>query len=266
MTAFRPNGGCGGPAATSPRRIFGSLLAVVAAVSALAGYHGSATTTRQHHTTSSYSVRAGVRALVVTAHVGDVRVTGGTTAAVSVTQHVVFQGPAPTVSHRLAAGTLSLNSHCAAGEPCSVSYDITVPRATAVRITDGIGAVRLSSLVGQVAVTVDAGQIDLSSLSGPVDALTRAGSISGQQMTSPRADLRVSTGEIDVYYAAPPVAITATTDVGAVILHVPNNVAYHVAPSAGVGHIGVSVTQNTAAPRTITTRTDIGAITIEPSP
>jgi hypothetical protein len=39
-----------------------------------------------------------------------------------------------------------------------------------------------------------------------------------------------------------------------------------VATSAGVGHIGVSVTQNTAAPRTITTHTDIGSITIEPLP
>jgi hypothetical protein len=43
-------------------------------------------------------------------------------------------------------------------------------------------------------------------------------------------------------------------------------VAYDVVTNAGVGHIGVSVTQNTAAPRTITTRTDVGSITIEPSP
>jgi hypothetical protein len=254
----------GGPAATSPRRIFGSLLAVLA-VSALAGYHASPTPTRQRDT-SSYSVPGHVGTLVVTAHLGDVRVTGGPTEAVSVTQHVVFQDRAPTVKHRLAAGTLSLTSHCPAGEFCSVGYDITVPRPTALRITDEFGAVRLSSLVGQVTVTVDAGQIDLSSLSGSVEALTRAGSILGQQMSSPHADLRVSTGEIDVSFSAPPDTISATTDVGAVILRVPNTVAYDVTTNAGVGHIGVSVTQNTAAPRTITTRTDIGSITIEPAP
>lgn len=265
MTARRLADRCGGPAATSPHRIFGSLLAVVVALSALAGSHGSPATTRQHDT-SSYSVLGHVRTLVVTAHLGDVRVTGSTTDTVSVTQHLVFQDRAPTVRHRLAAGTLSLTSHCPAGEFCSVSYDITVPRATALRITDEFGAVRLSSLVGQVTVTVDAGQIDLSSLSGSVEALTRAGSIIGQQMSSSRADLRVSTGEIDVSFSAPPTAISATTDLGAVILHVPNTVAYDVTTSAGVGHIGVSVTQNTAAPRTITTRTDIGSITIEPAP
>lgn len=241
------------------------MLAVVATVSVLAGHHASPTTTRQHYT-SSYSVRGPVRALVVTAHLGDVQVTGGATPAVSVTQHVVFQGRAPTIRHRLAAGTLSLTSHCVAGEYCSVGYDITVPRATAVQITDDVGTVRLSSLVGQVTVSVDAGQIDLSSLSGPVRALTQAGSIVGQHVSSPRADLRVSTGEIDVFFAAPPAAISATTDIGAVILHVPNAVAYDVETSAGVGHIGVSVTQDTAAPRTITTHTDVGSITIEPAP
>jgi hypothetical protein len=264
MTACRSTDGCGGPAATSPRRVFGSLLAVLVAVSAFAGYHAKPTTTREHYT-SSYTVHGHVDILVVTAHVGDVRVTGGTTATVSVTQHVVFQGRAPTIMHRLAAGTLSLTSHCAAGEFCSVSYDIAVPRATAVRITDGVGAVRLSSLIGQVGATVDAGQIDLDSLSGPVEAVTQAGSIVGQHMSTQRADLRVSTGEIDVSFAAPPAAISATTDLGAVIVRVPNTVAYDVATSAGVGHIGVSVTQNTAAPRTITARTDIGAITIGPS-
>ena len=207
-----------------------------------------------------------MRTLVVTAHLGDVVVTGGPSAAVSVTQHLVFQDHAPAVRHQLLAGTLSLASHCPPGEFCSVGYTITVPRATVVRITDEFGAVRLSSLAGQVTVTVDAGQIDLSSLSGPVEALTRAGSILGQDMSSPRADLQVSTGEIDVSFSGPPTAISAITDLGAVILRVPNTVAYDVATNAGVGHIGVSVTQDTAAPRTITARTDIGAITVEPTP
>jgi hypothetical protein len=263
MTVLRSKDWTGGPAA-SPRRLWGSLLAALAAVSALAGYHGTATTARHHHT-SSYSVQGHVSTLMVTAHVGGVQVTGGAAGAVSVTQHVVFYGAAPTITHRLAAGTLSLNSHCAAGEFCSVSYDIAVPRATAVHIADDVGAVRLSSLAGPVVVTVDAGQVDLNSLSGQVQATTGAGSIIGQNMSSARVGLRVSTGEIDLSFVAPATAISATTDVGAVILHVPSSVPYDVTTNAGVGHIAVGVTQNTAAPRTITTRTTIGAITIQPS-
>jgi hypothetical protein len=268
MTRRTSTDGFGEPAALSPRRIFGSLLAAaaaVAAVSALAGCHG-ATSAARHDDTTSYTVQGHVGTLVVTAHAGDVRVTGGPAVTVSVIQHVVFEGAAPAIRHRLAAGTLSLTSHCAADELCSISYDITVPTATAVRVSDDVGTIRLSELAGHVTATVDAGQIDLSSLSGPVQAVTRAGSIIGQHISSARAGLRVSTGEIDVSFAAAPSAISAATDVGAVILHVPDNVAYHVTTSAGVGHIDIGVIQNTAAPRSITTHTGIGSISIEPLP
>jgi hypothetical protein len=183
-----------------------------------------------------------------------------------VTQHVVFYRHAPTITHRLAAGILSLDSHCAADEFCSVSYDITVPKAIAVRVADDVGTVVLSALGGQVTAAVNAGKIDLSSLSGPVQATTQAGSIIGVRISSARVSLRVSTGAIDVSFSAPPTAISAITDVAAVLVRVPNNVSYDVTTSAAVGHINVTVTQNTAAPRTITTRTNVGSITIEPSP
>lgn len=242
-----------------------SLLVAVAGVSGFANNQGSPPTAPEH-VTSSYSVRGHVRTLVVTAHAGDVQVTGGTTGAVSVTQHVAFYRHAPTVTHRLAAGVLSLTSHCAANEFCSVSYDIVVPRATAVQVTDDVGTVELSALVGHVTATVNAGKIDLSALSGPVQATTHAGSIIGVRMSSAHVGLRVSTGEIDVSFSAPPAAISAITDIAAVLLRVPNDVPYHVTTSAAVGHINVAVTQSTAASRTITTRTNIGSITIEPSP
>lgn len=264
MAARRPTERCGSSAHRAQRRTVGAFLAAAATVSALAGCHSSSTATTQTDS-RSYSVRGHVRTLVVTAHVGDVRVTAGNGVEISVTQHDVFRGPAPTIRHRLAAGTLSLTSHCAVHEVCSVSYAITVPRATTVRISDDLGTVRLSALTGQVIVTVNAGQIDLSSLSGPVEATTRAGSIIGQHLSSAHATLRVSTGEIDVAFSATPAAVSAITDIGAVILRVPSNVSYDVVTSATVGHIAVRVTQDTAAPRTITATTKIGSITIEPA-
>ncbi|MGB6453447.1 MAG: hypothetical protein WBH47_03065 [Streptosporangiaceae bacterium] len=252
-----------GSGTRSPRRIFGSLLVAAAAVSALTGYHGSTTTSQQHDTTS-YLVRGHVRTLVVTAHVGDVQVSGDTGGAVSVTQHLVFDGSKPSTTHRVEAGTLSLTSHCEAGEVCSVSYDITVPRATAVQVTDDVGTVRLSGLAGQVAVLVDAGRVDLSALSGPVEATTRAGSITGRQLSSPRASLRVPAGEIDVAFSAPPTTVIAATDIGPITLRIPNSVPYHVAAKAAAGHVTVTVIQSTAASRMVTATTKLGSITIEP--
>jgi hypothetical protein len=263
MTAQTTTRGRASQAGGAPGRIFGSLLAA-AAVSALAGSHGSAATDQKHDTVR-YSVRGDVRTLVVTAHVGAIQVVGGATGPVSVIERMAFDGAVPMTRHRLAAGTLSLTSHCARGEVCSVSYDIAVPKATAVRVTDDVGAIRLTTLTGQLSVTVAAGQIKLSSISGPIDATASAGSITGQLVSSARASLRASAGEIDVTFSAPPSAITAITDVGAIILRVPNNVPYDVAASAtAVGHVAVTVTQSTAASRTIKATTDVGSITIEP--
>jgi DUF4097 and DUF4098 domain-containing protein YvlB len=266
LTALKWTDGRGGRAACSRRWVSGLTVTAAVTASALAGCHSNSSTATAQKDAARYSVAGHVRTLVITGHIGDVRVTGGAAVRVSVTQHVVFHGAAPTIRHRFAAGTLSLTSRCAADEDCSVSYDVIVPRATAVRVTDGVGTVRLSALAGQVTVTVDAGQIDLSSLSGQLLATTRAGSIIGQNISSAGASLRVSTGEIDVSFAAPPTSISATNDVGAVILRVPDSVAYHVTTSATVGHIDVTVTQSTSASRTITASTKIGSITIEPAP
>ena len=252
------------PAAGAALRLTGLALLAATAATVLTGCQNSADPTQRG--TTSYSVAGHVRMLVVSTHVGDVRVTGGATVAISVTQHVAFHGAAPTVSRRFADGTLSLSSHCAPDSACSVSYDITVPRATAVRVTDDVGTVRLSGLAGPVTVTVEAGGIDLSSLSGPLNATTRAGTITGRDLSSPRASLLVSAGAIDLEFSAPPSAFAATTGIGAVILHVPNTVPYRVTATATVGHIGIGVTQDTAAARTITISTKVGAITISGSP
>ncbi len=217
------------------------------------------------HRTNGYTIGSRVTTLVVTDQAGDVRVTGGSSAAISVTEHISFRGTAPATSHHAAAGTLSLDSHCPAAETCTVGYTVTVPRTTTVRVTDGAGTVTLGSLSGPVTAHVNAGRISLSSLAGPVDATSHAGSIGGLHLSSASASLHVSAGEIDVAFSVPPTAITATTDVGAITVRVPDTVQYNVTASATVGNVRVGVSRSTAAAHTITARTKTGAITIERS-
>lgn len=250
--------------ARRPLQVFVSVLAATTAASALAGCAVSVGT--PEHRTNSYSVPGHVQSLVVTAHAGDVHVTGAASAVVSVTEHITFRGTAPTTTHRTAAGTLTLDSSCPIGETCSVGYDIRVPRATTVRVTAGVGSVRLSDLAGPVTVSTNAGTIHLASLAGPVHATSRAGQVTGQQISSGQAALRVMAGQIDVTFSAAPAAITATTDVGAVTLRVPATTPYHVTARAAVGSVHVEVPQSGTAARTITASTRTGSITIEPSP
>jgi hypothetical protein len=76
------------------------------------------------HRTKGYTVTGQVQTLVVNAHVGGVRVTGGDSAKISVTEHISFRHTVPATTHRAAAGTLTLDSNCPAGETCGVAYDI----------------------------------------------------------------------------------------------------------------------------------------------
>ena len=214
--------------------------------------------------TNTYSI-GGVKTLVVTGHAGSIQVTGGNSDAISVTEHISFHGTAPTTTHRAEAGILSLDSHCPATETCTVGYAITAPRATTVRVTDGAGSVTLGSLSGPVTAHVNAGRINLSSLAGPVDVASNAGSIGGQQLSSANASLHVSAGAISVTFSAPPAAVTATTEVGAITLRVPNAEQYNVTTRATVGNVRVSVSRSTAAAHTISASTRTGSITIEPS-
>ncbi|HEY2638721.1 MAG TPA: DUF4097 family beta strand repeat-containing protein [Streptosporangiaceae bacterium] len=216
------------------------------------------------HRTNSYTISR-VTKLVVTDQAGDLTIIGGSSDAISVTEHISFHGTAPATTHRTAGGTLSLESNCPVAETCTVRYNITAPRATALRVTDDAGAVTLGLLDGPVTVHVNAGRISLSSLAGPVDVTTSAGSISGQHLSAASASLHVSAGGISATFTAPATAISATTDVGAITLRVPGTVQYNVTASATVGNVHVAVSRGSSAAHQITASTKTGSITIEPS-
>ena len=248
-------------------RAAAAALSATMAAAALAGCSVGAGAS-QHRTDNysvSYSVSAPVQTLVVNAQVGDVHVIGGDSGRVSVTEHITFRGTAPRTTHRVTSGTLALDSNCPALEICSVGYVITVPRAMTVRVGDNVGAIRLQSLSGQVTAHTNVGDIDLGSVSGPIEVTGHAGLIRGQNVSSARATLRLSAGDIDVTFSAAPAAVTATTDVGAVTIRVPGGRSYAVNASALIGTTRISVTRDPASPHAITASTKTGAITIEPA-
>ena len=245
-------------------RAAAAVLAAAAVAAALAGCYVDVGALQ--HRTHRYLVSGHVRTLVVNAHVGRVHVTGSDSSKIAVTEQISFRHTVPVTTHRSAAGTLTLDSNCPALESCSVGYDITVPRAMTVRVSDNVGTIQLQSLSGQVTAHTNAGNIDLGSVSGPVVATGHAGEIRGHNVSSARATLRLSAGTIDVTFSAAPATITAATSVGQVTLRVPGSVPYAVHTSVSTGSTQVSVPRSAASPHVITASTRTGSITIEPGP
>ncbi|MGO9080613.1 MAG: hypothetical protein ACLQDY_16470 [Streptosporangiaceae bacterium] len=102
-------------------------------------------------------------------------------------------------------------------------------------------------------------------MSGPLEVTGHAGTIGGLDVSSARATLRVSAGEIRVTFTAAPASVTAAADVGSVILRVPGHVHYAVHATARVGSTRVSVPQDPSSPDVITASTNTGSVTVEPA-
>ena len=103
---------------------------------------------------------------------------------VSVTQLVYYSKTAPVTTRTVSGKTLTVTYDCPTQLVCGVAYTLAVPRSAAVRVTTGAGSVRLTGLAGSVTAKADVGLINATGLTS------------------------ASSGH----------AITATTDVGAIVV------------------------------------------------
>lgn len=198
---------------------------------------GPATTYSVPHATSVTVSTAGTITVTGTAGAGPVRVT----------ESPSYSKTAPAATHKVAGSALTLGYTCKTEILCSVDYDITVPRGTAVHASGREGT------------------ITLASLSGPVTAKTVTGLISANNLTSPSARLQADEGGIDASFDSAPASVSASTDAGSIVLAVPGSAAYKVSSDAVVGVSNVTVHRSPASPHVITAHSDLGGITIDPS-
>jgi hypothetical protein len=199
-----------------------------------------------YESSSSYTISSPVSTLIVNGGLGQIMVTGEQRSTVSVTEHMVYSARPPSMTQRLAGGTLTLGYGCPDQRTCVASYDIRVPRATAVLVTNTNG------------------EISLSSLAGPVTATSDLGAITATGLASATADLNSQLGQIDASFTAVPTEVDATDGTGAISIHVPDTVSYCVTTQAGPGAADVTVPEDPESPHTITATTQTGAITIAP--
>ncbi len=197
-----------------------------------------------HQATARYQITAPVSTVVIVSHVGNVTVTGGSGPGVSVTQQVYYSKTAPATTRTVSGTTLTVTYDCPAQLVCGVAYTLAVPRSAVVRVTAGAGSVRLTGLAGSVTAKADVGLINATGLtSASVSLTTRVGGISASFAAAPTAvQASANVGAITVHVpgtttykiaadarvgkttvsapqsASSGHAITATTDVGAIVV------------------------------------------------
>jgi Putative adhesin len=216
--------------------------ASVCAVAAVVVPTACAVLGAQYHLTVSYDVSQPITTVVIDDGAGNVQVTGGAS-ALSVSELQSYRNAAPTSSHAVVDGTLTLAFHCSSNG-CGIDYDVKVPDGVAVRIDAGAGDVTLSELDGSIQATADAGKITASGL------------------TARQARFTDSAGDILVGFATPPVSLYADSSAGDVTLLVPGSANYQVAASSQAGAVHVTVPQSAGSANTITAKSAAGDVAV----
>jgi hypothetical protein len=197
-----------------------------------------------HRSTTVYQISSPVSSVVVTSHVGDVTVIGGS--STSVTQEADYSSTPPVTSRTISGGTLTITYTCPVELVCGVAYVVQVPRDVAVQATAGAGSIRLTGLGGRVTAKADVGSIAATGLTGSIVSLT------------------TDVGGISATFAATPTTVQALTKVGGITLRVPGTASYKVSADAHLGKATVSIPQSSSSPRAITATADVGAVLIGP--
>jgi hypothetical protein len=200
-----------------------------------------------HRATKTYQIPSPVSTVIVTSHAGSINITGGGGPGVSVTEQATWSNTPPVTSRAVSGRTLTVSYSCPTQVVCTMGYVLRVPSSVAVQATAAAGSIRLAGLGGSVTAKANVGLISATGLSGAsvsltndvgavnatfaappatIQAVTRVGAIklSVPDSTAYKvsADAHVGKATVSVRESASSAhAITATTDVGAIVIAPP---------------------------------------------
>ena len=228
------------------------LLAAAAALALAASLTGCDSlgklgSTGHYPAATAFTVDSRVTTVVIDAGSGSADVTAASRSTVAVSQQASYSTKPPVARHTLSGTTLTLSFTCAMELTCGISYTVQVPRDVAVRVSAGAGA------------------ITLTSLSGSVTAQTGAGLITAVDLRSADVSLKSNAGGIIAACSVPPRSLNASTNLGAITLTMPGSVAYKISTHTFVGTSTITVRRSASSPYAITTRSDVGSVSISPA-
>ncbi|PRX47539.1 putative adhesin [Prauserella shujinwangii] len=189
---------------------------------------------------------------------GNVTIRAGDVERTVVRQTYSYRWDRPDAAFAVDGQTLVLNG---CDWFCSVSYDVTVPRGTAVRGEVSSGDVTLEG-VGAVDVDASSGDVRVVDVSEPVRVDVSSGDVHGAGL---RGDVQVeaNSGRIDLRLAEEG-TVRAHANSGDIEVAVPDG-EYRVEGESNSGDREVQIPQDPAAPNLLELSTNSGDVTVLPA-
>lgn len=162
----------------------------------------------------------------------------------------------------LAGDTLTLTTRCGGmlGQ-CDVRYEVLVPWAVTLTVEGENGTISAAGFETDLAIRSDNGAVSVEDASGDLTLNSDNGELRGTGIASSRVDAGSENGQVRLTFAVVPDQVEVTTENGAVTVEVPD-AAYNVTTVTDSGEVSVDVPEDANSERTITARTDNGAITL----
>jgi DUF4097 and DUF4098 domain-containing protein YvlB len=223
----------------------------------------------EHDENESYAA-AGLTTLDVDGATGSITITAAETDTVHVKARISDGLRKTGESRRVDGDTLRLQSSCPnfGSNWCHVNWDVTMPARMAVVIDNGDGHISVTGTTSSVDIRNDNGTVELSGVTGPVKVSTDNGGLRADGLSSKTVSASSDNGRVSLAFTKPPTTVAVTTDNGRAEVVVPRDgTAYHVVTHADNGSVDDStVPKDSASTRSITVRTDNGAISIRTAP
>lgn len=167
---------------------------------------------------------------------------------------------------RLAGDRLELTTDCSFfaqlgfGGNCDTSYEVRVPLATEASVRVSSGDAMLSGLRG-ADVSASSGDVRVDDVTGPLRVRVSSGDVRVAGYRGTDAEVRASSGDVEVRAQAAPRRIDVEVSSGDVAIVVPD-VAYRVEADTRSGDEDVQVRQDPGAPRVIRATTSSGDLKV----
>jgi len=211
-----------------------------------------------------------VRVIDVSNSAGSVRIEGTTAKEITVDASLSRGLGRPSHREEVEGDRLVVRAHCPAviSNFCNVTYRVSVPAGTNVRVRASGGGITLSSLDGTIDASSSGGGVHLSNTRGPLYLRSSGGGINATGLRSDRVDASSSGGGVHLAFTDPPTSVVASSSGGSVTVEVPDTAdAYRVNVSSSDGRARTSVRTDPTSTRVIRATSSGGGVTVRyPSP
>jgi hypothetical protein len=225
------------------RRLWRGLAVLVAGAAVLAGtVEGWAVMVEQRSVSAPVRYTEPITGVELDLQNTGATVTAGPDHEVTVGQTTRWLLRRPQVERSLVGQTLRITVRCpqvaGIGDPgCGSDLSVTVPSATAVRVTASSGTAKVVGLSGPLALRATSGALELDGDSGRIVAQVTSGDLSGRNLAAPELQAAASSGSLDLHFTEPPQRVALAARSGSINLGVPQGDTYRVTTTVSSGGI-----------------------------